>query len=589
VRSAAALLVAGVGCTGPGDLSIQADFPPAVAFIAVVGIDDSGAMTGATGLASVSDGYAKLFGDFPGVAGFEVHGYALASLQSLGVPLEEATLRIPLRAAETDEARLPAPIWGQKFDADGGAFGGTIPVRALTADWLPLCPQRVTEGQRVALGCAFGDCATTVTQSGCRVTIDASACALGALDAEISPAGALIVEASPVLGQCEETPSSPGVSVALACSGGTAETCRIEVQTSSVPPPLVIEKLALTSSVAPYIERDGNGVLVSRRPPSGYLAAMAIVGETVMVARNLGPPWRPQDCPPGRGGVIDLIARDTLIVDTATAVPRCVIGLIRDPMGRGALFLTGGPAPRVGIIGADGQVKADRALDDVPHPADEYVIGIQASARGIFVLFTVPVFDPGSTATLAVLDPLLLTTLAFEPISNQRAEILGVDLDAKVLLVANSRDVLYTPTADAKLGPGRPLWELCSHGNGIKPSTIFPHALSGQLVLPALDSNSPAGYVIDVQDRCRTVVYPWGAVEGYGAAAWTDGRVLFGLMTSAPPYEASVAIVDPIGARFASGALRIGSGPPHAMDVDAQGRVWLILPWEGQVARITPQ
>jgi hypothetical protein len=81
------------------------------------------------------------------------------------------------------------------------------------------------------------------------------------------------------------------------------------------------------------------------------------------------------------------------------------------------------------------------------------------------------------------------------------------------------------------------------------------------------------------------------AEDAWAMAPWPKdpGLVLVGLSGSQGARTASVALVDPVVGRFLPASLAIGRGPPGRMVADAKGRIWVPLPWTGNVVRIAPR
>jgi hypothetical protein len=91
-----------------------------------------------------------------------------------------------------------------------------------------------------------------------------------------------------------------------------------------------------------------------------------------------------------------------------------------------------------------------------------------------------------------------------------------------------------------------------------------------------------AGWIAAAATYERTAEH--GAVT-----AWPHGLdlALVGLLT--PGYVAEVALFDTEHVRFLPGMTRVGTGMITAMDTDAGGNAWLLLPYTAHLVRVAPR
>ncbi len=577
---AAGLLAA---CTNPARLTLeQAALPPDVVLAAALGVDEGGGLVGATGLAPIEDGRVIAFGDVPGAVRYEAIGFTRADLAPLGPLPGETVLRASqLFAADPRGAQLPPASWRVAFDGEGRATTDGPAARLLAAAWLPDCPRLVGPGQGVTVSCAPERCTPTASQTGCALRVDTTTCGFGLLDAQVGARGEVIAERTALGGLCEAIAPDPGVGLALSCSGGQLDPCTVEVHTSTAPPPVEIDTVPLAPGAPPFADP------YSIRPFIGYLTGLVIVGDVVMVTRNLDRVYRWDECPPARRGVVDLIDARTLAVRTATA-PACIVRAVHDPIEDALLYVTGGEQPRIGRIRPDGRVEGDRPLvvDRAPGHLPVQLLATPQPRPRLFVALTVGFTITGTGATLAELDP---RTFAQQTSTylDQRVELMGLGLDGGVQVVGDFVDQLYTVTPTGQLAAPLGLWDVCSGGFRLKPAALLAHPTSRRMIIPTLDDDSPAAYVLEESERCRRVPLPGSPGSGTGAALWAARPevVLVGVMRG---IRGGVALLDPVGGRFVGGVREAGHGPLDLMQGDARGFVWALQPWTSAVVRVRP-
>jgi hypothetical protein len=566
-------------CAAPEARTLEVEqLPASITHLLVVGLDDAGEVVGGSGVVPVAGARADAFAELPGVVAYEVHGFSAAALASVAPLPGEAVLRASLvRAARDGEVVLPPATWSVRFD-DAGAPSGEARSRSLTADWLPACPRRVPEGSVLAMSCANADCTPRLTQVGCKVRLDAASCALGEAEGTVG-AREVVLETATLPGVCAEVEAAEGVALSLDCATARGERCRLDVVTATAPPPLDVATAALAPG-ASFFDPINNP-----RPPVGFLVGLAPLGRDVLVAR-LDAPWVWWDCRPERRAWVDVIGASSLAVTRTATAPGCTMRGVPDPLGRGLLVLVGGQPGGLALIGPQGQVLRQVSFDAAVRRPSEAPLALLATASRVVVALTS--FDGSETSTLIELDPQDLVARDHTTVPD-RVEVLGLGVDGEVLVLTDDVDTLLTLDADLVLREPRPLWDLCSEGFRVKPAVLFPYAPTRTLVLPSLDDQAQALFLLETSGACAPVVFPGASRDVTALAVWPPDPelVLVGLLAARS--RGSLALFEARRRRWVGGELPLGLGPLDLATPDEAGRVWLLAPWTGTLVRVTPR
>lgn len=583
-RGWARVAVVGLGllaaCAAPAARTLEVEqLPASVTHLLVVGLDDAGEVVGGTGVVPVVGARAEAFAELPGAVAYEVHGFSAAALASVApLPSEEVLRAALVRAARDGEVVLPPATWWVRFDEDGAASGEARP-RALTADWLPACPRRVPEGSALAMSCANAECTPRLTQVGCALRLDATSCALGATEGTVRARGEVVLERADLPGVCAEVEAAQGVALSLDCATARGERCRLDVVTATAPPPLEVATAALAPG-ASFFDPINNP-----RPPVGFLVGLAPLGAEVLVAR-LDAPWVWWDCRPERRAWVDVVDASSLAVTRTATAPGCTMRGVPDPLRRGMLVLVGGQPGGLALIGPQGQVLRQVSFDAAVRRPSEAPLALLATTSRVVVALTS--FDGSETSTLIELDPLSLEARDHTTVAD-RVEVLGLGVDGEVLVLTDDVDTLLTLDAELVLREPRPLWDLCSEGFRVKPAVLFPYAPTRTLVLPSLDDQAQALFLLETSGSCAPVVFPGAPRDVTALAVWPPDPelVLVGLLAARS--RGSLALLEARRRRWVGGELPLGLGPLDLATPGDAGRVWLLAPWTGTLVRVTPR
>lgn len=570
---AAALLSS---CADPS-IAIILEPPPEVTRVAVMFFEPDGAFLDSTGLLERPHGAAfqsSLPLDAAEISEVRAAGFSDAALAVLDLPRREVLEAGGLRPAGPADAVLPAADW----EGFGAPTFGVVRVAevtsgvALTAPWLPPCPTLIPAGvsARVDSRCYDRRCSVEVRQSECVLEGDLAPCGLdfSRLDVDGRGGGAG--------GRCHLAEPAPDATLTVEC-----ESCVGDLYVPPGPPRFDVELRAIVEAPP----TPGGGV---RDPPSGYLSGLAVLEDRVIVSGH-GGRFEGVACAGTEVSSIWVLELEGLRpMGTATAAP-CLLALTRDPGRTAVLAGFGGAQFQLARLDERGHTVKSLALS-APAPATHQLSALAVTADGAWLVAGFSSFDlPGRLpGKLALVDSRSLELRALvdtEPtvlaITATRGPVVALSTDPDALILffdAASRTVgskVHTaPSRDAN-----------------KTARYLTYLPGDDLVVassPGFDA--PAIHLVDEEvgwiDLATsyegvlspTAIYPWPVGHRRAVVATVGERNLAGLV-----------LFDGELVRFLPGVTEIGFGAATAVDGDGAGRVYFLLAWSGQLARVRPR
>ena len=547
--------------------------------------DADGTLVASTGLAREDGGAAVVFelgaDDVAPQVVFAV-GYTDDQLAALDPPAADGLLAQPLARADAAAPLLPAPA----FSARGALDGDVVTLKpdaappALTAPWLPRCPELDAARSAVDVACGSLYCAARFVQAGCEVQVNTGLCGLGTIDGLIDGRGKLTFGAGAGLGACTRTEPVSGAHRSLVCTGGGEGACRIDLHWAPA-----AARFDIGTAVAVDAEPITHEKIM--RPAVGYLGGLAALEETVAVATHAGrvDGWQ---CTSTSSGAVVLIQQSSLAVVATVPAPPCLTHIARDPSGDGFIGVFGGVSPSLGRFDAGAHLIEAVPVVDAALTAGHFAVGITTTAAppSIAVAFTrlaepvdarVVLFD---VQTLAVAAVSVATLRKLRGISaGAPGELVSIDEHMDRVLVFDAR----TAELDAALPLGR-------LRDGIGPRLGRVGFADGHVLVSTVDDNASM-HTVDVaaSTHAYATFFEWPA-EPFAFAAWpaVPGLQLVGVTEPRDARRASVALFHPDPPHFLAGAAHVGHGVVGDMVTDAGGRAWLTLPWSGHVVRVGP-
>jgi hypothetical protein len=577
-------------CAGPRDLPFLGDVPDDTEFVAALALDKDGQVLSSTGLIRrTSDGQARLFLAPPSTPDmFELIAYPEPSLAPILDGVSDQRLwSSALSPAREDQRPLPRPSFARLYSPSGEAIG-EAPVRALTASWMPPCPEVVssTAAPFADLDCAFLPCTPVVRQQGCSISIDSVACGLSDLGGTIDVKGRVSFDQPEAFESCVQVELRKGSILSADCTKPAEGGCRLDVRRRGIAPAVRWKSQRLEG--LPYFQDIGFS-----RVPVGYTSGLVMLDGKLVVGLN-GGVYGNRYCPPERRSRFAFVDPETLAVTATVAAPECTVQIAKDPTGPGFLAAHGGPVRLISRFDAQGNLQMTRAIDAPPLDADHWIFGIYTSADPprILTAFNAEVRPGRDTATgyMADVDPETLELRALTGNIAGRVEVYGTAGPGKVAATEELADSLrvYEPGLDRY--ELLSLWGLCSRARRISPYALVRQDSTGFVVLPAAGTDVQALFALDLDPmppRCAAVSSWEVAADATAAIEWPEDRslVLVGLVENR--MRAFAALADTRARRFLPGAVEIGRG--QVSDPVSDGRrVFLLLPWSAEIVRVEP-
>ncbi len=584
-RGFAWVIVLAAGCPSEGPVVL--DVPESVQWVVVIERRDDEPPR-RTGLRRWPAKEALPVLSSPG-ATVELIGYS--DLDQLIDGVEETELSTPLTLAEGCRQSLgPATYYAEI--QDDGTVRPNDPAAApsLGAPWLDdRCADVDPELLTFHVSCREHCPMSARRKSACALSITGPACVPSSMTLTLHVDGACMSVDDPEAGVCAPASAPARALASSACADG----CSVDVyQPAPAPfdvvtvPVLNVRPLA-TENALRYFHFDAAST------EDRYLYDLVAVGDSIIVSHEAGRTDEGCEDPTNRTTALSWLRQDTLeIVNTATAPP-CLIGLSRDPVGMGFLgAFADGSRWMLGRFDAAGKNLAQATLHD-PSDATPLVAGKHRLVDVVPVGERVAVVLRRRDVTSIVVHRRdTLERVQRHDIAARRGLSVSAFGDDRLLISQSDRDVVCIDLAD-----GSEVWRTMIPNRPARDSTsvidVLPHAGSARIVaavaldVPYLQIFDEQGGIVGAtrffgQRVGPMQLAPWGPdsrlVLAAGATVGGDGLV-----------HAVAGLVDPRDERFLPVTTRIGGGNVGEIATDASGRYWVLLPWNAEVARITPR
>lgn len=573
-----------------------------VAFVALLELDDTGALTAASALVPYDPNGTTIYAST--AATTVLAGWTRAALEAARAPLEDPTA---LASARLEPAlgcapSLPRADYARALD-DGGAASPFDPAAlpALTAAWTrEACEDLAPEGLAFELDCSAFYCPARIAKSErCRfdVTLD---CGVGTLDLRMSAGGTFCVEpgrSNPTCAAAHD--AEPPAVDELRCS---APACTIEVHRDPPSPIFDVASTLLLDGVAPYIPPEGLTGTTGQMPKQGrylgYAYDFAILDRAIAVA--LGPGAPIEFCnDTAFEGTLAFYDPDTLQRTRTATAPPCLT-LLESFRGDDRFYgiyaerdqtlaigtfdaATATLRTRSALAGSDLRCDRPIALFENGAILTAVVDGTNAAAicgaRGSFIY----TFDRETLAPIDRHQYVDASAYAADRVDEETI-VLGESFMMRAMFVdvrtgtvtrtviiprdIARNDVIITDVATLPrtgrvlLGLGRnlPTLQVIEPSRGIEASAIF--------------------FEVDAHS---TGALPWPRDQGKMLVAGVSRN------TAGRSWEVNAAWFDIARAKMEAGATPIGHGAVRRLRADANDRVFVLLPWEPRLARIAPR
>lgn len=573
---------------------VEVDVPAEIGWVAVVTVGEAGAVRRATPLVRWSaDAPLPLITRAGEGETALLLGFSETQLEMLGVEVDDS----PLQALDGCGRALPPPVWVGRW-AGGALSAHDGPAPRVTAPWLSTaCPDLSGEPVLVDADCFETRCEPSVRWIGrCDLELDLSSCGIGNLPASVDVDGSICADFSAAGWRCDRT-TDPVARAAYTCL--EPAPCELHVHAGGAPPaPFEIARRQLVEG-EPYLpgRLDRLGVLTTDDVADGHLLELLVLPGAVVVSRTTREPATSCYAADAQAGELLYLDPESLLsVRTATA-PYCLRRMVRDEGGGfvGAyvegeeLFL--GRFDRRGRLTGSApvdertdaqpgeprlvQAGSDRVLEMVM--LEGRLVVLLGKGRGDSFLFT---FDA------ATLRPILREQIRS---GTSGMVVAGGGVVATTRNGEQEMAWLDVSSAEEVAAAKLPWRDLPRETDSLLSVLEVP--ATGEILVtgtppPALfvlESMGPtrARAVIFERDAYPVTMAPWPAGDPVfvaGIEQETDGR-----------WSSVGALFDPTRGRFLPGTWPLGNGVVGRIRVDDAGRLWLLLPWSGEVIRLTPR
>ncbi len=448
----------------------------------------------------------------------------------------------------------------------------------------------IVPNMSVDSSCEGRRCVLAATQEGCRVELALSACLSEELVASIDDDGRLTFEPSRTLGTCVDGPARPLAEHSITCDTPHG-TCTYDLYAPANRTTFEVATVSLVSSpfnTPPEQEREPLGRLDAW---TGYLVDSVIVDRGLWVSTRKGT-FGTIECQSPEPAELVRVDTESLALTIRRDAPPCLAQLARDPSnGGGLLGVTSGRAPTLHRFDAEGRSVEQLALPMLERirPGDELVptaLVSGSSTTTIAIVFTTtPLSGVTWLVTVSAAGSLRWLRTAPPRAGQLRSASALVD-DALFIADPDGGQVVRMPlvgqTSTLTLAPPR--------GASDDAGAVYWHAPTARLVV-STTSKRAALWTLDPGTGTASRAFGYEAEVVPWAITALPGSVdqgLVGLMVAPPSFQAAVGLYSLSEQRFLPGLVSLGSGVVSRLEADPRGRVWALLPWSGEVARIEP-
>jgi hypothetical protein len=564
---------------GPGVRPVDADVPAAVEWIAVIELEDG--VPASTSPLMRFDG--PLFFDRPDRERVLV-GYDRPRLLDAGGRLPERLEVDPVKIAAPCAPKLPAPIWAARL-GDGLEPVDPATAPALTSKWIEeRCdpPDELFADVR----CGVPRCASeTRAISPCERHLATTGCGLGTVVVSYDGADPSCIELRGADRRCDRTRGD-----VLTCESPDILACEVEI----VPggngrlPPIDLARLSIGALVpSPHPGAKDHALLSVPRefvdwgqaydllPLDEHLVVVAIAGD------------ERERCPAGKDRRLVFVDPDAMTVSRTATAPDCLEVLAPEISGPGFVGGVRGARgePSLARFTADGVMIDSTELPTAPN--EDLVAAIVALDAHYAVVTQERDGNSYGATSLVTVDPELGVVETVE-LEDRLHVVAGLPPDQ---IIAWAR---RWPAGGDDLRilsiPGGAITDMAEQPvvDGFRGTHIA--ATRDRIILFAGDDHE-----IELYERSPLSPFlllgPVGAPGFvFGSDRWSEALLILGGSGGAPATALvpELYFLDPNEARFLPGRIALeGIGPVSRVRTDAAGRAFALLPWDGEVVRVT--
>jgi hypothetical protein len=432
-------------------------------------------------------------------------------------------------------------------------------------------------------------CPPSVAQVGCTVTIDTGSCFLGSVQGlAYAPAG-VCFSTGDRLTNCHDVPGPKDSVIAAECTTPSGDSCAIYVYPQQTSPPFTVD----TATVLPNVPLPTYTGF--ERPPRGYVSGVAVLEDRLVAATYDGRDEAWVDCDTTRASRVFFMDLESLAITGSATVPPCLSQIVGTPNGDGFYGAYGGTSPAIGRFDPEGRLLSHVAFVIPPHEGSDTFQASSIAIGGAPPRTVAATITP-SPATQTGASFMFATDLLLQPRVFSATYHAGLrELEGYDAARFSAIDEVLKGFVLIDVDSGQP-----TPGPSLLGVQVENRAYLGQVVhhaasmrtLVSVSSETGGVYAFDAESRFLGRAGDFGlATDAWAMLPWPNDPtlVLVGLSGSNGTFTSSVALLDPAVPRFLPISQNIGIGPPGRMVADKKNRVWIPLPWTGQVVRITPR
>jgi hypothetical protein len=436
--------------------------------------------------------------------------------------------------------------------------------------------------------CIFSRCSADLVQSGCALRLDYHGCSAALPDrGVVDPDGNVVLGPSAALGACS---GHPGVGDARSGSAAFTFSCVSGCRVDFIPPPfpsIASVRSIAVASATPLFLTDHVDHLRDVLPFLGYITGAVLLDDRIAVVSSGSLPWLAWCKLPTPLEVVFYDRRTMLEVERTRAAD-CLTRLVLDPGGRGFFGLYGGSNPRIGLFDAHARLVRSASVA-LPLSATSTVeaLALERSDDGtrLYAGYNSRSDGRGYLAAFASAD-LSAGPVASFPGGLRAARCTG---DAVVVSLLDSIDMVVLGPSLLDARGGIRLAERPTFGETVGGFLVFHHP-SSRLAVSA-GGTAPGIQVISNRMVASVALYYESPASAWAGSEWPLERSLiaYGLTAENRSAAAWIARFDPRAGRFLPGSTQVGVGAVQEMLEDADGDLWLTLPWSATLARVHPE
>lgn len=582
------------------------DVPESVRWVALVELDEAGVPESASPLVRFGPNAALPI--YASVDDAWLIGYG-SELTPVIEGRNIQTDTAPLFAAQSCQTRLPkADWWAPVTQPPPEAL---LQAPRMTASWLPMtCSDPGQGGLQVHLSCVPVPCLIkTKALNACSDALDLSPCGIGSPILHRSPFGAGCLDTPKSWGCEPQAPTPEYAQVALSCVLPLVEgptPCDITVYERTPAKPFALDGLRTETLELVNPER----IL---RPDTNELKPVELEAEYTLfgVAYGLvgvdGQLWASHRSDGGLGTgcrtaglgpptALSRIDPEAMAVLSSVPTEACLQALLPDP-GEG-LFVGAHPSSdeaswQISRYDPQGRRLGSVSIPDSRPGEGWWLAGLLAfPERGTLLVATSGKIPSALRFTeLSIEDLSIVRTSTFAGPAIHRLR----KVDAETLLAARG-----------DFGPPWTVLRLDLEGNELRSEELFEPTFRGDLNIldvvhhPAsgldvfsVGRDEPSVRVWKPPGHSRSNFYEYSTTQASGFVPWPANPNLLLMAGTKPEIDggstAILQLFDPAQGRLLPGAAPVGLGIVSEYVIGETGEIFLLLPWSGQLVKVTGQ